>query len=42
MLRLEHCIIWLRDLYTKKIPVEVFGELEDNEEDKYKAYKIES
>ena len=26
-LRLEHCFIWLRDLDTKKIRAEVFGEL---------------
>jgi hypothetical protein len=24
---LEHCFIWLRDLDTKKIGAEVFGEL---------------
>ena len=39
MLCLEHCFIWLRDLDTKEIGVEVFGELsnvvlEENEEDK--------
>jgi hypothetical protein len=27
VLCLEHCLIWLRDLGTKKIGVEVFGEL---------------
>ena len=36
---LEHCFIWLRDLDTKKIGTEVFGELrnvvlEENGEDK--------
>ena len=39
MLCLEHCFIWLRDLYIKKIEAEVFGEhwnvvLKDNGEDK--------
>jgi hypothetical protein len=39
MLYLEHCFIWLRDLDTKRIQEEVFGEfwngvLEENEEDK--------
>ena len=39
VLRLEHCFIWLRDLDTKKIGTEVFGELqnvelEENGEDK--------
>ena len=37
---LEHCFIWLRDLDTKKIGTEVFGELqnvvlEENGEDKW-------
>ena len=27
MLCLEHCFIWLRDLDTKQIGAEVFGEL---------------
>jgi hypothetical protein len=36
---LEHCLIWPRDLDTKKIGTEVFGELlnvvlEENGEDK--------
>jgi hypothetical protein len=36
---LEHCFIWLRDLNTKKIGADVFGELrnmglEENGEDK--------
>ena len=36
---MEHCFIWLRDLDTKKIGKEVFGELrnvvlEENGEDK--------
>ena len=36
---MEHCIVWLRDLDTKKIGAEVFGELrnmvlEENGEDK--------
>ena len=39
VLCLEHCLIWLRDLDTKKIGTEVFGELqnvvlEENGEDK--------
>ena len=39
MLYLEHCFIWLRDLDTKKIGTEVFGELRnvvlvENGEDK--------
>ena len=39
VLCLEHCFIWLRDLDTKNIGAEVFGELqnvvlEDNAEDK--------
>ena len=39
MLCLEDCIVWLRDLKTKKIRLEVFKELlnvvlEENEEDK--------
>ena len=39
VLCLEHCFIWLRDLDTKKIGMEVFGELrnvvlEENGEDK--------
>ena len=29
MLRLEHCTVWLRDLDTKKIGGEDFGELEN-------------
>ena len=28
VLWLEHCFIWLRDLYTKKIGAEVFGEIQ--------------
>ena len=39
VLCLEHCFIWLRDLDTKKIATQVFGELrnvvlEENGEDK--------
>ena len=39
VLCLEHCFIWLRDLDTKKIGVELFGKLqnvvlEENGEDK--------
>ena len=38
MLCLEHCIIWSRDLETKKIEAEVLGEiqvmLDENGEDK--------
>ena len=39
VLCLEHCFIWLRDLDTKKIVTEAFGELwnvvlEENGEDK--------
>ena len=39
MLWLEYCFIWLRDLDTKKISTEVFGELRnvvlgENGEDK--------
>ena len=39
VLCLKHCFIWLRDLDTKKIEAEIFGEfwnfvLEENGEDK--------
>ena len=32
---MEHCFIWLRDLDTKKIGTEVFGELSDEVLEEY-------
>ena len=35
---MEHCIVWLRDLETKKIGLEVFGELRNSAEGEWRRY----
>ena len=40
LLYLEHCVVWLRDLDTKTIGVEIFGELRNVVLEEYREDKM--